>query len=137
MTAFFIPMIPPTKTYQQHKIRVVNNKPVIYEPAELKAVRMKLEASLSKYAPREPETAGIRLITKWLYPTTPKHFNGEYRLSRPDTDNLQKMLKDVMTKLGFWIDDSLVASEIIEKFWADTPGIFIQIEALEERSNGT
>ena len=41
-----------------------------------------------------------------------------------------KMLKDVMTNLKYWKDDSLVASEITEKFWADVPGIYVRIEEL-------
>ena len=40
------------------------------------------------------------------------------------------MLKDVMTEVGFWKDDALVASEITEKFWAEQTGIFISIEDL-------
>lgn len=52
-------------------------------------------------------------------------------LSKPDTDNLQKLLKDCMTAVGFWKDDALVASELCEKFWAQIPGIFIKIEVLE------
>ena len=55
---------------------------------------------------------------------------GEYRITKPDTDNLNKLLKDCMTEVCFWKDDSLVASEIIEKFWADKPGIYIKIEEL-------
>lgn len=35
-----------------------------------------------------------------------------------------------MTATGFWTDDALVASEIVEKFWAQQPGIFIRIEEL-------
>jgi Holliday junction resolvase RusA-like endonuclease len=70
-------------------------------------------------------------MTKWLFPITGKHQNGEYKTTRPDTDNLQKMLKDVMTHLGYWTDDALVASEIIEKFYSDIPGIYIAIENLE------
>lgn len=54
----------------------------------------------------------------------------EYRITKPDTDNLQKMLKDCMTLVGFWKDDALVASEITEKFWAEKPGIYIRIEEL-------
>ena len=50
---------------------------------------------------------------------------------RPDTDNLQKLLKDCMTAEHFWTDDALVCSEITEKFWADTPGIWIHIEPVE------
>jgi len=40
------------------------------------------------------------------------------------------LLKDCMTKLGYWQDDAQVASEIAEKFWADTVGIYIKIEEL-------
>ena len=32
----------------------------------------------------------------------------------------------------FWTDDALVCSEIAEKFWADTPGIWIHIEPVED-----
>ncbi|WP_236253677.1 RusA family crossover junction endodeoxyribonuclease [Streptococcus mitis] len=56
--------------------------------------------------------------------------NGQYKTTKPDTDNLQKLLKDCMTKLGYWQDDAQVASEIVEKFWADTVGIYIKIEEL-------
>lgn len=35
-----------------------------------------------------------------------------------------------MTKLGFWKDDSYVASLIVEKFWAKVPGIYIRVEEL-------
>ena len=74
-------------------------------------------------------TKGVRLAVKWCFPNG-NHKNGEYRTTKPDTDNLQKLLKDVMTDLGFWKDDALVASEIVEKFWAETPGIFIYVETL-------
>ena len=78
---------------------------------------------------KELSECGVRLVVKWLFPKG-RHNNGEYRTTKPDTDNLQKLLKDCMTKCGFWKDDALVASEIVEKFWADVPGIYIQIEEL-------
>ena len=37
-----------------------------------------------------------------------------------------------MTRIGFCEDDCLVASEIVEKFWAATPGIYISVTELEE-----
>lgn len=131
ITEFFMPMIPPTKTHQEKQVQVVNGKPIFYEPAELKAVRLKLQAHLAKHVPAKKYTKGVRLVTKWLYPIKGKHKDGEYKTTKPDTDNMVKMLKDVMTDLGFWTDDSLVASEIIEKFWAEIPGIYISIEELE------
>lgn len=130
-TEFFIPMAKvPTTTHQEKQVRVVNGKPVFYEPDELKATRSKLSAYLSKYIPDQKYNDAVRLTTKWCFPITGKHYNGEYRTSKPDTDNLQKLLKDVMTSLGYWKDDALVASEITEKFWADTPGIYILIQPL-------
>jgi Holliday junction resolvase RusA-like endonuclease len=125
---FFIPLAKvPTKTHQEKQVRVVKGKPVFYEPAELQAVRSKLEAHLAKHVPPRKHTGAIRLVTKWCFPIAGKHRDGEYKTTRPDTDNLQKMLKDVMTHLGYWTDDALVASEITEKFWARVPGIYIRI----------
>ena len=129
-TEFFMPMRPPTKTHQQKKVTVVKGKPIFYEPAELKAVRAKLMAHLGQHVPETKYTTAVRLITKWCFPITGKHQDGEYKTTKPDTDNLQKMLKDCMTDVGFWTDDALVASEIIEKFYAAKPGIYIAIEEL-------
>jgi len=128
---FFINMIPPTITHQQKKAGVnKNGKPYFYEPQELINARQKLMANLNQYKPQQPFECGIRLITKWCFPLSGKHYDGEYRITKPDTDNLQKLLKDVMTDLDFWKDDALVASEVIEKFWADRPGIYICISEL-------
>ena len=129
-TEFFVAMLPPTKTHQEKQVRVINGKPQFYEPAELQAVRSKLTAHLAPYKPENKYTSAVRLLVKWCFPMTGKHQDGEYKTTKPDTDNLQKMLKDVMTDLGFWTDDALVASEIIEKFWAKLPGIYIKIESL-------
>jgi len=127
---FFMRMIPPTKTFQSQQVTCKSGKPIFYQPAELKTVKTKLTAHLGLHTPGQKYTAAVRLITKWCFPITGKHFDGEYKITKPDTDNLQKMLKDVMTDLGYWTDDALVASEVIEKFWAEIPGIYIRIEEL-------
>lgn len=126
---FFMAMIPPTVTHQEKAVHVVNGKPVFYEPEELRAARAKLRAYLSRYAPPEPMEGGLRLLVKWCFPCG-NHVIGSYRTTKPDTDNLQKLLKDCMTAEGFWKDDAQVASEICEKFWAEVPGIYIQVSAL-------
>lgn len=127
-TEFFLPIIPPTRTHQEKQVNWKTK--TFYEPAELKAARAKLQAHLAKYVPEQKYTGAVRLIAKWCFPITGNHRDGEYKTTKPDTDNLQKMLKDVMTDLGFWTDDCLVASEIVEKFWAEIPGIYIRIEEL-------
>lgn len=130
MTYFFMAMIPPTATAQEHKVTVRNGKPLFFDPPEVRNAKEKLMAHLSKHKPSEPYNCGIMLTVKWLFPKG-RHKDGEYRITKPDTDNLQKLLKDCMTKCGFWKDDALVASEHVEKFWADIPGVFIRIEELE------
>nr|DAG26664.1 MAG TPA: Endodeoxyribonuclease RusA [Caudoviricetes sp.] len=126
---FFMPMLPPTITHQQHKVKTVNGKPVFYDPPELKDARQKLTANLIPNIPEQPFTAAVRLTTKWLFPKG-QHKNGEWKTTKPDTDNMIKLLKDCMTVCRFWKDDALVVSEITEKFWADIPGIYVRIEEL-------
>ena len=131
MKQFFMAMIPPTVTAQMHKLTVRNGQPIFYDPPEVADAKDKLIANLLKYRPQEPYRKGVRLMVKWIFPKG-RHKNGEYRTTKPDTDNLQKLLKDCMTECGYWDDDALVASEITEKFWGDIPGIYIRIEELSE-----
>lgn len=126
---FFMAMKPPTVTHQEKQVRVVNGKPVFYEPAELKNARAKLRANLASQKPLSPYNKPVELVVTWCFPRG-KHQDGEYRVTKPDTDNLQKLLKDCMTDVGFWKDDCLVCREIVEKFWAEIPGIYISIEEL-------
>jgi Holliday junction resolvase RusA-like endonuclease len=128
---FFMPMKSvPTVTHQQKQVHVVNGKPIFYEPEELKAARTKLMAHLGQHVPEVKYTGSVRLMVKWCFPITGKHTDGEYKYTKPDTDNLQKLLKDCMTDCGYWKDDALVVSEIVEKFWANIPGIYIRIEEI-------
>lgn len=128
-TEFFMPMIPPTVTHQEKQVTVKNGKPVFYEPPSLSDARSKLSAALRKHVPESSYCSAVRLIVKWCFPKG-RHRDGEYKSTRPDTDNLNKLLKDCMTNVGFWKDDALVASEICEKFWAEMSGIYVRIESL-------
>lgn len=128
---FFMPMIPPTVTAQQHRITVRNGKPLIYDSPALSDARQKLLAHLSRHKPDAPMIGAVRLLVKWCFPSDKHHASGEYRITKPDTDNLQKLLKDCMTVCRYWHDDAQVASETVEKFWADIPGIFIDVDVIE------
>lgn len=140
MIEFFMPMIPPTITQQEHKIMVRNGKPVFYDPPELKEARQKLTAHLAQHKPAEPLADALRLTTKWIWPLSENKSRqiktwgltdyAEYKVTKPDTDNMIKMLKDCMTRCGFWKDDAQVASEITEKFLGAHPGIYVKIEVL-------
>ena len=119
---FFLPMIIPSATHQEKKIMVVNGKPVVYEPQNVKDARQKFMSALATYVPKAPFAGPVRLSTA--------HPVKSLKITNPDTDNLVKLLKDVMTDLGFWTDDALVACEEIQKFYLDKPGLYIEIEEL-------
>ena len=68
-------------------------------------------------------------LVKWCFPAEGRK-NGSWRTAKPDTDNLEKALKDEMTRLHFWADDAQVCSEIVEKFWSDPCGVFVRVEEL-------
>jgi Holliday junction resolvase RusA-like endonuclease len=57
---------------------------------------------------------------------------GTWKTSKPDTDNLIKMIKDEMTRLGFWGDDAQICSEWSAKLYGRTSGVFIKITELEK-----
>ena len=126
---FFVDCVPPTATHQQKRVAKVNGRLRFYEPPRLAAARELLAVKLEPFCPAEPFACGVALAVSWRFPRG-RHRAGSWRTTRPDTDNLQKLLKDVMTGLGFWRDDALVAVERVEKVWADRPGILVGIEPL-------
>ena len=129
---FFIAIDPPTSTAQMKQVRVVKGKPVFYDPPAVKEARRMLSAHLAIHKPEKPMTGPVSLRVLWLFPKGKSHKNGEWRITKPDTDNLQRLLKDCMTRCGFWKDDAQVVSEAVEKRWADDPcGLYIEVNELE------
>lgn len=132
MIEFFIAMKKiPTVTHQEKQVAVKNGKPIFYEPAALKTARAQFMALLSQHVPIAPIEGPVRLQTKWLYGRK-GCASPEWKTTKPDTDNMIKLFKDCMTKLGYWKDDAQVASEITEKFWSRTVGIYVKIIELDE-----
>lgn len=128
---FFIAVNPPTSTAQMKQVRVVKGKPVFYDPPAVKEARNVLTAHLAMHKPDKPMAGPVSLRVLWLFPKGKSHNNGEWRITKPDTDNLQKLLKDCMTRCCFWKDDAQVVQESVEKRWADDPcGIYIEVEEL-------
>ena len=135
---FFVPMQPPTTTHNAKQLHAYmkGGKPcaVLHDSPELKAARAKLHAYLAPHAPKAPIPAGQPAHSVGFDQGVDQHprkrRSGEWRTSKPDTDNLEKALKDEMTRLHFWDDDAQVCSEIVEKFWSDPCGVFVRVEEL-------
>lgn len=129
----FLLMNPPTVTAQERKVAMVRNKPIFYKPEKVKQAKAELMKHLRPFKPDTPFASPIELHVAWLFPKGKNHKHNEWRITKPDTDNLQKMLKDCMTESGFWKDDAQVVKEIVEKRWSDEPcGISIEIKILKK-----
>ena len=129
----FLLMDPPTVTAQESKVAMVRNKPIFYKPEKVKQAKAEIMKHLRPFKPKELMEGPIELKVVWLFPRGKRHKHFEWRVTRPDTDNLEKMLKDCMTEVGFWKDDALVVSETVYKIWSDEPtGISIELNALDK-----
>ena len=130
---FFMEMRPPTATAQEHNVKVIKGKPVFFDPPNVREAKELLMGHLIKNRPDRPIEGALELTVLWLFPKGKSHKHGEWRVTKPDTDNLQKLLKDCMTRCGYWHDDAQVVRESVEKRWSDAPaGIYIEITPLEE-----
>ena len=137
---FKLKMNPPTATAQQKGERICGGYIRHYKKKNVAQAEAILRDALLPYVPAEPiENRAIMFGVVWFFPypkSAKKHKPGyaRWKITRPDTDNLNKLLKDCMIAVGFWKDDALVASEIIEKFWAKIPGIYIRVEELTDEN---
>ena len=89
---FFMPMIPPKATAQEHKIEVVKMRgkdgkvhyvPRCYDPPEVASAKEKLRAHLAKHRPEKPMEGALRLMVSWYFPAdetgaVPKPTNGAF-----------------------------------------------------------
>ena len=139
---FKLKMIPPTATAQQKGERVVGGYIHHYKKKNVAQAEAILRDALLPYVPDAPmKNMPIHLDVIWMFPypkSAKKHMHGTYRykFTRPDTDNLNKLLKDVMTDMGFWKDDALISTEIIMKMYSDEPGIVIDYYELPVDAGG-
>jgi len=124
---FFLPMDPPRATAQEHQVRVIHGRPMFYDPPRLKDAKTKLRLALRRHKPSLPLQGAVKLTVVWRFKKG-RYKDGELKITKPDTDNLQKMLKDCMKAEGFWTDDAQVAIETVVKIWSAKPGIEIEIE---------
>ena len=131
---FFMAMEkPPTATKQEHQVSIAFDRkrgkhvPRFHPSAAWDEAAAMLRAHLEPHRPPSKMTAPVVLDVTWCFPKG-DHADGEPHTDKPDTDNLQKGLKDIMTELGWWEDDAQVFSERATKIHSRMTGIRIDIE---------
>lgn len=134
MLKFFTPIaVVPRTTAQQKKFSTKTK--TFYNTGNLKKSKVTLQRALSGFQPKQEYTTGIRLKVVWIFEPTQKSKNGERKATRPDLDNLQKLLQDVMCEMKFYKDDGLITDLEVSKRWHKNSGLYIEIEEVEKIDN--
>nr|DAF47838.1 MAG TPA: Endodeoxyribonuclease RusA [Siphoviridae sp. ctJjf17] len=123
----------PKTTAQQKKFSTKTK--TFYKTSKIKQSEYLLVRALSGKQPRKTYNTPIELSVTWLFPHTKKSKDGERKGTRPDLDNLQKLLQDIMCKLGYYKDDSLITDLTIKKRWHRHSGLIIEIKEVETIDN--
>ena len=118
----------PSRTTHQSGTKISGHR--TYKTASLVSWEHTLQRGLMKHVPDKPIDGPVKLTATWGF-KAPKKSDVGWKLTRPDTDNMQKTLKDVMTRMNFWEDDSQVVHEVCRKIWTLDPGIYLKIEKLD------
>ena len=118
---FWIPGEPPRVTAQQKGVNRRTGK--YYKPAELRDAEQKYLAYANQVRPAQPLEGPIRLTVIFVFLAGKSHTPGKPKITKPDTDNMLKALKDSLTRTGFWKDDAQVWYETTAKIWGREPGI--------------
>lgn len=120
---------------------VAKHKLTFFENGAVKDAREQLQALLARHAPGVPVAPPIEVTIVWTF-----YWNkGELARRKkgklpawvpmvvaPDGDNLAKMAKDVLTKLGYWRDDAHASAEHFIRGKGDRPGIHLIVRPYEQ-----
>lgn len=133
-------------TAQEKGVRILTIKgkpmPMFYKKAKAKQNEKMLETALKPHLIETIKNDGdtcVELYLRYCFPHasgTPKWKKNclTFMTQRPDADNLSKAIVDVMTRLGFWHDDSMVNFHFI-KYRCPSPHISVEIKVWKQERN--
>ena len=98
---------PSSVTQQQKGETIIKGRIHHYEKKNVREAKNALRWQLKPYIPKEPLGGPICLKIEWRFELKrcKRRF---WKVTRPDLDNLEKGLLDVLTDMNFWNDDSQV-----------------------------
>jgi len=102
-----------------------------FEGKDIKAARQFYLSEIGPEAPEMPFKGPLSVSVEFYYPVKDKRKKGQFKTSRPDCDNLVKLLLDCMTQLRFWNDDAQIAILKIVKKYSFTYNAEILIHVYE------
>jgi Holliday junction resolvase RusA-like endonuclease len=131
---FFAPCVPPTTTAQQKGAFICGNSVRFFKKKKTQQAENTLIDLFKGHAPKQPHEGALKVCIAIYFPFRKVEKKCDLidgiacHTSRPDFDNLSKMLCDVLTTLCFWNDDGQISNGTIIKRRAKHTGIEITIE---------
>lgn len=122
-------MEPPRTTAQQKGVRVVGGRAMHYTKDKVTRARTEYAVHLKPHVPKVPFTGPCEARVRWYFPSKREKDNA-YKVTRPDLDNMEKLLFDTLTSLGFMNDDAQIAKKHTEKRWTRGPGR-VEVDLIE------
>lgn len=119
-------------TAQQKRVTYANGKPHFYYPEKLQESYNAYLNDVWPYRPEKPLEGPLQLHISFYFGTKDKKRWGKAKPTKPDTDNLIKGFKDVLTAAGFWKDDAQVVFESTYKAWQNRGCIIVDISKYED-----
>jgi len=138
---FFIPCQPPRSTGNNSKQFNTMTKTMFTAPKHMAVVQF-LTTVLRNEVPPRPLDGPILVNLSYAFPLTKsdtltkkmrfelEDFQYILHDKKPDIDNIQKSLYDVMTRLNFWVEDSRICITIVSKFRTEKTGIHMTASEL-------
>ena len=133
----------PSRSTHQAALRVMRRKGGgffvgKYAKSGAKLWAKELAAKMAPYRPKEPLRGPVCVEIAWVFPypsSTPdkKRLELSWRMQRPDLDNMEKGVLDLLTSEGFLVDDSQVVFKLTTKMNGVVPCIKIVIRPLDNQ----
>ena len=134
---FFIPCQPPRSTGSNSKQFNTVTKTMFTNSKHMGVIEFLTTVLRDKVPPR-PLDGPIYVNLCYAFPLTKSDTQtkkmrfelGEFQYilhdKKPDIDNIQKSLYDVMATLNYWVNDSRVCITLVSKFRAEKTGIYMR-----------
>ena len=112
----------------------------VYSPKDAHGWETAVAFQAKRHAPAQPLDGPISLQLDLFFPRPKSHYlssgkrrptSPEMHTNKPDRDNCEKLILDVMTRLGFWKDDCQVCAGEVRKYYANNAtGCSVVLETL-------
>ena len=131
----WIPGKPATVTAQQ---KVITKGGKIFDCQRLMVARADLFCILAEQAPSRPLDGNLSVEVTWAW-TRKGQTQPEWKNTKPDLDNLAKLLLDEMGRAGIITDDARVVELVLRKLWVQErdEGIKIVVREILHLTSGS